>query len=106
MEDRLDRIGEGEALDRYIARGQHHMRWKLGGPRLGHFEMLSRFVERYPVARRIVREVSSVPFNVIADEICRVTELANGTEFTRNRSRFVLELTNCRHQLLGAHLLG
>lgn len=100
LEERLEQIAGSDALDRYISRGTHHMRWQLGGPKLGHFEMLERFVAKYPVARRGVREVAAIPVDSIAAELEAIATLADGTEFTRLRSHFVLNLTTRRHALL------
>lgn len=99
-----------EALDRYIRRGQHHIRFALDRlERVGHVESM-RFIDEYNklVRSLLVKKIKA--FDVAAFDMilrdCVALEMPFGGSLTQERADFIFRLTLRRIQLAMEALHG
>lgn len=92
-------------LDRYISKGQHHVRWAPGLPREQHFALLRKALYIWPRAAPVIapalRELSGT---TIARSFEDLTHLQLPLPLSSERSNFMLRLLTRRLDLLQALL--
>ncbi len=89
-------------LDRYILRGQHHVKWSLHEvpPINGHFALLRRAVVAWPQTLESARNRLNFAPDALAACCEDLVNLPIPVPLTAERMQFVLRLLKRRHQLL------
>lgn len=100
--EHFGRFEDDNYLRRYIARGHHHMRWRLDDPKpCGHIELLLKLVTKEPECRLVMLSVLRCTDDERESAIMPLTELRLPVPLTTERARFMLRLLKARR----AHLL-
>jgi hypothetical protein len=89
-------------LERYIARGTHHMRWDIADERPAqHVALIQRLLEHYPKQREDINK-RLLGFNVEAmwAMIRGMTEFDIPVPLSPERAEFVCHLTEARYKVL------
>ena len=107
MEERLDRFASEEAIDRYVRRGRHHMKWHRDDPRqCGHFELVSRLATVRP---RVVPGLQAVVQQDFDDVYLRIRELRGlqtPVPLSAARADVICRMIESRVQILRKELAG
>lgn len=98
-----DRVADWSdaALNRYIDKGKHHVRWSLAEPQLrGHTALLERALEEWPETQSTARDRLNFSSRELEDAVADLTHLAIPVRLLPERMGFMLRLLKRRHQLL------
>lgn len=93
-----------EQVDRYIAKGTHHVRWSRDNGELtrSHFEVLQLALEKWPQTRDLARHRLNFPRRMLPESISDLTELDLPIPLSKGRFDFIVRLLTRRHELLQA----
>ncbi len=89
-------------LEKYIASGWHHIRWRINDPQpMGHLELLQKFANTYPETRQVMIGCLKMVNNSIFYEILSDLIAFNvSIPLTSERADFMLKLLKYRHKRL------
>jgi hypothetical protein len=74
MEDRLNRFSEAAAVDRYVRRGRHHLRWARSDPKpCAHFELIERLIRARSRLREPIKQVLDLDYDSLFAKIAHLT---------------------------------
>lgn len=86
-----------DQLDRYIAKGTHHVRWEHGGVRLNHCELLRKALLIWPRTRPAIElKASAIAAPDLAVAVESLTQLNLPVPMSPQRSAFMLRLLTRR----------
>lgn len=89
-------------LDGYIAKGTHHMKWRMEDEKQqGHFELLDNLIGYHPSAKDIMAELLHCDLTALYDSIMGMTryDIRNPNyRLTPERAEFMIALLKARHQ--------
>ena len=93
---------ESKQLDKYISKGQHHMKWRLSDDsKAGHLELVKNLAHKYPETRQVMldclKRVNNESFNGILNEL---VAFEVPQRLTGARAALMFELLKRRHQRL------
>lgn len=88
-------------LERYVARGTHHMRWlKDDLHQAGHAELLLKLAEKHPQTQATMLAVLDFDFAAFERELEGLTQLSLPVPLSPARAGFMLRLTLARRNRL------
>lgn len=87
-------------IERYIAKGTHHVRWSLSEPLQGHFVLLKRVLQEWPDTKEIARQRLNFDVSELSDAIADLTKLDLPISLSPDRAEFMLRLLTRRYQIL------
>lgn len=92
----------GEDVNRYIAKGSHHVRWSLADatPLRGHITLLKRALAEWPDTRATAGERLNFSTAELAECFADLMELPAPLQLSPERSAFMLRLLIRRHEML------
>lgn len=100
--EHFGRFADDNYLRRYIAKGHHHMRWRLNDMKpCGHIELLLKLLEKEPKCRPVMLSVLRCTDDELENAIMPLAELRLPVPLTSERACFMLRLLKARR----AHLL-
>lgn len=89
-------------LDSYIAKGTHHLKWKIDDEKQqGHFELLANLIAFQPQAKDIMAELLHCDLTALYDSIRDMTRYDIRNEhyrLTPERAEFMIALLRARQQ--------
>lgn len=92
-----------DALDRYIARGRHHLRYtRSSAQRIGHLDCFDLLERRTDVKTLLARKIKTFDIARLATVLEQLVALPapDGANLTAERAEFILRLTRRRAELL------
>lgn len=99
-----NRVGHwsDQELNRYIAKGTHHVRWNLDDavPLRSHLVLLERVMSEWPDTCAVARERLDFPAAELAHCLADLMALDVPVRLSSERHTFMLRLLNRRHELL------
>lgn len=81
-----------DVLQRYIDRGRHHIRFAVGGERLGHFEAIDLLFSKFPHSIHVARCLIGFNFKQLESDLFDLTKFDLPVHLTNERIDFVLML--------------
>lgn len=88
-------------LEKYVAKGKHHMKWNLEDREQGHCELLQKLINRYPETRlTIINLLNRVDKKVFENILDNLVQFKISTPLSVERAHFMLKLLEFRHQRL------
>jgi hypothetical protein len=93
-------------IRRYIEKGHHHLRWRLGDAKpCGHRDLLLKVLEKNPEMQAEMLAVLDFPQSDLKNAIMPLVDLNVPTRLSPERARFTVELLKARREYLLAALL-
>ncbi|MFI4938610.1 MAG: HipA domain-containing protein [Candidatus Berkiellales bacterium] len=100
--DNFEKCSDLHRLQKYIAKGWHHMKWRLNDDSpCGHVELIQKFLVHYPETRStILNCLTSVNDDIFKNILDEFTAFNVPVKLTHKRADFMLKLLQLRHQQL------
>lgn len=88
-------------IDRYVARGRHHVKWaRSDAGRTGHVELVRRLAVEWKAADTSLRRMADISIDPILSDISALSEASVSVPLTPTRINLMLRLLVRRSQLL------
>jgi hypothetical protein len=88
-----------ERLKQYIRRGTHHVKWTAEAERSQHFDLVIKYIEKYPDSKKVVLNCLHFDYNGLAELIWELTEFETLVPLLPIRAEFMLRLIKCRREM-------
>ncbi|WP_158284052.1 HipA domain-containing protein [Azospirillum sp. TSO22-1] len=107
LEHKLAAKRQRTALEAYVLRGYHHMRWSRGDEhQCRHMEMLERIINAYPETKEVISETVTFDIMDVAKILHEMERFEVQPVFTRQRTNFVLDVIALRQRLIAEVVTG
>lgn len=89
-------------VNRYIAKGIHHVKWSLGDPKSlhGHLALLEQALNEWPETRAVAGRRLDFSREELSESFSDLMDLNLPVRLSAERRAFMLRLRNRRHELL------
>lgn len=89
-----------ERLKQYIRRGTHHAKWTIYDSKDQHFDLVVKYIEKYPGSKEIVLNCLDFDYNALSELMWELTEFKTRVALLPIRVEFMLRLISCRKEML------
>ncbi|WP_282949568.1 hypothetical protein [Sphingopyxis sp. Geo24] len=101
MEERLDRFADSEAVERYIKRGRHHMKWNVDDVKsAGHIEMIESIIKDRPALIETIAATINVDWGQVFERVAVLRDVASPVPLTQARLEAILSVVARRVEIL------
>jgi len=76
------------------------MKWTIDDVKSQHFDLVRKYVEKYPVSRAIVLNCLDFDYNLLTELIGELTEFEAAVPLLPVRAEFMLKLIRYRRDML------
>lgn len=106
LERNYYKFAQGQALERYVNKGTHHMKWALEDKkRLNHFEFIGRFLKLFPDTYETIAKCVKLDIIKLEQQFSKLLLFECPYPLTRAKADFTIKLIEYRQRKLLA-LLG
>ena len=82
-----------EKISKYVAKGYHHMKWKIdGSKRFSQVEFLRELLSEYPEMKNVVIGLMGFDVNKLEHDIMELTEFKVPCPLSDKRAKFIVKL--------------
>ncbi len=101
QEQNLKKFDDEAALDRYILRGRHHVRWEIDDPKpLGHLELVQKLIQKRPALLEIIFNMLSFDRQELYTRLMTLCDFDVKIPISETRMLLIFRLLDRRANLI------
>ncbi len=105
METKLKEFADPNRILTYIKKGKHHVKWHLKeSKQCGHFELITRFIEKYPSSRETILDCLKFDEEELKKYVYELSEFDVKDKISEERCQFVVNLILKRREIISEAL--
>ena len=106
VEDRLNRFSDPEALERYVMRGRHHMKWNVDDAKsAGHIDLVASIIRDRPALAEDVRALIEADWDRVFERISELGSIQSPEPLSEARLTAILAVISRRIEILKSVIL-